>query len=416
MISTTGKGFDVILVSGEYYDDHPLSPVGIIARVLDAKGYRVGVIEKPETKADFIKLGAPKLFFGVTSGSIDSQLYNYTPLKRKRSDDPTQFITKIPERAVIFYCNKLREYFKNCMLVIGGVEASLRRLAHYDYWDNKVRKSILLDSRANILVYGNGEKQIVEIAERVKEKKDLFGIEGTCILSKNIPADARFELLPSFSEVKDDNQEAKIKFCQMQVKFSNDKNLAQKYDNNYVLQYKLPRYTSEELDWIYSLPYSRKMHPITTDINNHINRLCPLNIVAANNCSTIDVRHYKSLLEMAKFSVVTHRGCIGRCNFCSITLHQGDKIISRNEKSILDEIKLLTKHSEFKGYIEDLGGPSANMYGMDCATRCIKNCLDCKKLDVSHGKLTSSSGQALSLRADPRYGSGEDSNSLMVGL
>ena len=371
MISTTGKDFDVILVSGEYYDDHPLSPVGIIARVLDAKGYRVGIIEKPETKADFIKLGAPILFFGVTSGSIDSMLYNYSPLKRKRSEDPTQFITKIPERAVIFYCNKLREYFKNCMLIIGGVEASLRRFAHYDYWDNKVRKSILLDSRANILVYGNGEKQIIEITQRVKEKKELLGIEGTCILSKTIPADVtanafavtrrshvecKFETLPAFSEVKDDNKDSKIKFCQMQVKFSNDKNLAQKYDNNYVLQYKSPRYTSEELDWSYSLPYSRKMHP-------------------------------KSLLEMAKFSVVTHRGCIGRCNFCSITLHQGDKIVSRSEKSILDEIKYLTKHPDFKGYIDDLGGPSANMYGMDCATRCIKNCLDCKKLDVSHGKL-----------------------------
>lgn len=242
------------------------------------------------------------------------------------------------------------------MLVIGGVEASLRRLAHYDYWDNKIRKSILLDSRANILVYGNGEKQIIKIAEKVKEKKDLSGIEGTCILSKTIPVDVKFDLLPSFSEVKDDDKDSKIKFCQMQVKFSNDKNLAQEYDNNYVLQYKSPRYTSEDLDWIYSLPYTRKMHP-------------------------------KSLLEMAKFSVVTHRGCIGRCNFCSITLHQGDKIVSRSEKSILDEIKLLTKHPEFKGYIDDLGGPSANMYGMDCATRCVKSCLDCKKLDVSHGKL-----------------------------
>ncbi|MBI4983746.1 YgiQ family radical SAM protein [Candidatus Woesearchaeota archaeon] len=357
MISTIlskNQQFDIILISGEYYDDHPLSPVGIIARVLDAKGYSVGIIEKPKTKEDFTRLGTPKLFFGVTPGTVDSMLYNYTPLKRSRMQDPHSFITEIPVRAVIFYCNKLREYFPGCQLVIGGVEASLRRFAHYDYWDNKIRKSILLDSRANILVYGNGEKQIIEIAKRVKEKKELKGIPGTCVLSKELPPG--FSLLPAFQEIKGEDENSKISFCKMQTLFTLHKNLAQEYDNNYVLQYQSPQYTAMDLDWIYSLPYSRKLHP-------------------------------KSLLRMAKFSIVTHRGCIGRCNFCSITLHQSDKIISRSEGNILEEIKRLAQHPEFKGYVDDLGGPAANMYGMDCAVSCRRACLSCPKLDRSHARL-----------------------------
>lgn len=338
MISKEGENFDVILITAEYYDDHPLSPAGVIAKVLDANGFSVGIIEKPLTKDDFSKLGAPKLFFAVTSGSIDSMLNNYTPLKKKRIEDKFNKTNSMPDRAVIFYCNKIKEFFKKTKIVIGGIEASLRRFAHYDYWDNNLRKSILLDSRADILVYGNGEKQIIEIAKRLQEKKSLKNIAGTCVLSKDV--DSTFEILPSFSEVKED----KIKFCQMQKAFSNKKNLAQKYDNNYVLQYKSPIYTSEDLDYIYSLDYKRKLHK-------------------------------NSLLKMAKFSVVTHRGCLGRCNFCSISLHQGDEIISRSEKSILKEIEKITHHPDFRGYIEDLGGPSANMYGMD-----LKN----GKIDLSH--------------------------------
>jgi len=352
MIAKTGQNFDVILISGEYYDDHPLSPTGVIARVIDAKGFNVGIIEKPESKEQFVKLGPPKLCFCVTSGSLDSMLNNYTPLKRKRKEDRYSSVTKIPDRAVIFYCNKIKEYFKSSKIVIGGIEASLRRFAHYDYWDNNIRRSILLDSRADILVYGNGEKQIIEIIERLKQKKDLAEIKGTCVLSKNV--DSSFEFLPSFQEVKEDLQ----KFCVMQRSLSNYKNLAQKYTNSYILQYQYPTYTTADLDWIYSLPYSRKLHP-------------------------------HSLLKMAKFSVVTHRGCIGGCNFCSLSLHQGDKIISRSEENILQEIKNLTKHPKFNGYIDDLGGPSANMYGMDCKNydSCIKDCLSCSNLDKSHEKL-----------------------------
>ncbi|HNZ60688.1 MAG TPA: YgiQ family radical SAM protein [Methanofastidiosum sp.] len=352
MIAKKGKNFDIILITAEYHDDHPLSPSGIISRVLESKGYKIGIIEKPVTKEDYLKLGTPKLFFGVTSGSIDSMLHNYTPLKKKRSKDPYSNISLMPDRTLIVYCNKIREYFKSALIVIGGIEASMRRFAHYDYWDNNVRRSIIFDTRANILVYGNGEKQILEIAERIKKGLGIKGILGTCIVSKNI--DDKFILLPSFKEVKEDSS----KFCAMQRMLSNEKNLAQFYDNNYLLQYHYPEYTTEDLDWIYSLPYSRKLRP-------------------------------NSFLKMAKFSVVSHRGCIGNCNFCSLKLHQGEKIISRSENSILKEIESLVSHPDFKGHIDDLGGPSANMYGMDCDDKCNRECITCNKLNLSHKRLIS---------------------------
>jgi len=361
MNSGHNQDFDIIIITAEYYEDHPYSPAGIIAKVLEAKGFSAGIIEKPEKKEDFTQLGAPKLCFCITSGSIDSMLNNYTPLKKDRLIDEYSSVSRMPNRAVIYYCNKLRENIKGAKIVIGGIEASLRRFAHYDYWDNDLRRSILLDSRADILVYGNGEKQIIEIAQRIKEGKELKGIPGTCILSKEI--DSSFEKLPSFSEVKND----KAEFCRMQVAFSNSKNLAQEYNNNYVLQYKFPEYTSEDLDWIYSLDFSRKLRK-------------------------------DSLLALAKFSVVTHRGCIGNCNFCSLSLHQGDKIISRSEKSILDEIARLTKHPEFKGYIDDLGGPSANMYGMDCDKKCDSWCMECRKLEKSHSRIISLLKKARSVK------------------
>ena len=352
MISREGTDFDIILITAEYYDDHPLSPIGIIAKVLENEGYKIGIIELPQTKEDFTKLGTPRLFFGVSSGICDSMVNNYTPLKKKRYEDRFNRTNKIPDRAVIVYCNKIREYFKNSKIVIGGVESSLRRFAHYDYWDNAIRRSIILDSRADILVYGNGEKQVVEIAKKIEKNESISGIEGTCILSKELPKE--FELLPHFDEIKED----KKKFMQMQKTISNKKNLAQKYTNNYILQYKFPKYTTEDLDKIYSLEFTRELHP-------------------------------DSFLKMAKFSVVTHRGCFGACNFCSIALHQGEKIVSRSEDNILTEIKNITKIKDFKGYIDDLGGPSANMYGTDCKISyiCQKNCLTCSISDKSHKKI-----------------------------
>ena len=354
MIGLTGKDFDIILVSGDPYADHPLSPVGVIARVLEAKGYKVGIIERPDwtSDRDFLQLGRPRLFFGVTSGSIDSCLANYTPLLRRREkDEYAPYSSGKPDRAVIVYCNKIKQLFPGNPIVIGGIEASLRRFAHYDYWENRVRRSILLDSRADILVYGPGELQAIEIASRLAAGQDLIGIRGTAIISRELPPG--FEEVPSYEEVSSDPE----KFLQAQRLLANYKSLAQKHANRYVLQFPAPEYTPEVLDWIYGLPFTRRIPPDYPE------------------------------LEMGKFSIVTHRGCIGRCSFCSLSLHQGDRVVSRSEESILEEIRRLTRHPDFKGYIDDLGGPTANMYGMDCH-RCQQGfCLTCKKLDRSHRRL-----------------------------
>jgi len=354
MIALEGKDFDIILVSGDPYADHPLSPVGVIARVLDAQGYKVGVIARPDwtTTEDFKRLGRPRLFFGVTSGSIDSCLANYSPLLRRREKDArARYLSGKPDRAVIVYSNRLRETFHDIPIVIGGIEASLRRLAHYDYWENRVRRSILLDSRADLLVYGPGELQVIEVARRLTEGRTLNGIPGTAIIGHDLPPD--FEEIPSYEEVASDPD----KFLEAQKALANYKSLAKKHANRYVLQYRAATYTPEILDWIYSLAFSRF---IPADYHE---------------------------LQMAKFSVVTHRGCLGRCSFCSLSLHQGDRIVSRSEESILEEIRRLASHPDFKGYIDDLGGPTANMYGMDCHDCERGFCLTCPKLDRSHRRL-----------------------------
>ena len=340
MIAARGTDFDIILISGEPYADHPLSAVGVIARVLDAKGFRVGVIGRPGWKsdADFVKLGRPRLFFGITSGSVDSMLVNYTPLKRERSRDRNApRMEGIPDRAVLVYSNKIKHLFPGVPVVLGGVEASLRRFAHYDYWDNKVRRSLLLDSRADILVYGPGEIQAVEIARRLGRGGDLDGIPGTCVVRQQAPEG--FKIMPSYDDVSG-NPAA---FNRAQRLYSNWKPLAQAHANRFVLQYPAPSYTTADLDWIYGLPFSRV---IPADFPE---------------------------LGMARFSVVTHRGCLGGCSFCALSLLQGDRIVSRSEESILSEIRRIVRHPEFKGIIDDLGGPTANMYGMDCPAGGAKN-------------------------------------------
>ncbi len=341
--------YDIIFVTGEVFFDHPLCGVAILKRILEKNGYKVGIIDMPRRSDDVKKLGKPKLFFGVSSGSIDSMVRNYTPLKKlRKSDKNLNYNESVPDRAVTVYSNWIKYNFKDSIIVIGGTEATLRRFVHYDYWDNKLRKPILFDSRADILVYGSAEKQILEIAERIKNKKDLKNIFGTCIISKELSKD--FIELPSYDDVVN----SKEKFCDMQNLFSNDKNLAQKIDNRYVLQYKNPVYTSKDLDDYYELPFTREV---------------------------------PKELRGFQFSVVTHRGCIGECNFCSLSLTQGNRIISRSEKSILKEIKNLTKFKYFKGNVDDLGGPSANMYGMDC-TKCRTNsCINCNNLDRTNKRL-----------------------------
>lgn len=347
--------YDIIFILGETFFDHPLCGTAILKRLLEKEGHTVGVIEMPQKEEEVTKLGKPKLFFGISSGSIDSMVRNYTPQKRLRKSDEKlgykETKEKIPDRAVTVYCNWVRRCFKESKMVLGGTEASLRRFVHYDYWENRLRKPILFDSRADILVYGSGEKPIREIAARLKEGKELKGIAGTGIISKEVPEN--FVLLPSYEEVNN----SKEKFGEMQNLFNNRRNLAQKIDNRYALQYKSPEYTTRDLDEYYELPFTRK----------------------------VPAKHLRGF----EFSVVTHRGCIGECNFCSLALTQGNKIVSRSEESILKEVEKITKLPYFKGNIDNLGGPSANMYGMDCekSRECEGSCLKCRRLERSNKRL-----------------------------
>jgi uncharacterized radical SAM protein YgiQ len=340
--------YDIIFISGEGYFDHPLSGIALLKRLLEKHNYKVGVISKPKNEKDITKLGRPKLFFGISSGSMDSMIRNYNALNRKRElDQNINYKQEVPDRAVIVYSNWVRKKFKSSKIVIGGVEATLRRFTHFDYWGNNLRKSIILESRANILAYGNAEKQILEIAKRIKNNESLNGIKGTCIKSKELPSN--FICLPSHEEVIN----SKHKFCDMQNLLTNYENIAQKTNDFYILQYIYPTYTSKDLDEYYELPFKREV---------------PKN------------------LKGFEFSMVTHRGCIGNCNFCALRLTGGDKIISRSIESIIREANYIKTLPHFKGNIDDLGGPSANMYGMDC-NLCKNDCINCSKLNKSHNQL-----------------------------
>jgi uncharacterized radical SAM protein YgiQ len=343
--------YDIIFILGERFCDSPLCGVAILKKILEKEGYSVEIIEIPKREEDISKFGKPRLFFGISSGSIDSMLRNYTALKKRREDkEINNYIQEVPDRAVLVYSNWVKKLFKDSKIVLGGIEASLRRFSHYDYWQDSVRRSILLESRADILSYGYSEKQIIEIAKRLSKNEDLYGIEGTCIRGRKIPED--FIVLPSHEEVLD----SKERFCDLQNLLSCTLNLAQKTDTFYILQYKVPQYTSSDLDSYYELPYDRK----------------------------VNVDYLKGF----EFSIITHRGCIGGCNFCSLKLMSDGKIVSRSEESIIREIEYITTLPNFKGNIDDLGGPSANMYGMDCR-KCGGNCMVCKKLDRSHSRLIS---------------------------
>ena len=369
---------DVIIVTGDTYIDSPYIGAAVIGRVLQAAGYKVGIIAQPntESKIDISRLGEPALFWGVTAGSVDSMVANYTALKkRRRKDDftPGGKNTERPDRATIVYSNLIRKYFKNTKpIVLGGIEASLRRIAHYDYWNAKIRRAILFDAKADILVYGMGEKSVLKLIRNLKTGKDWKDIRGICYISPHPKEE--YTILPSYQEVKGDNK----KFISMFQAFyvNNDpliaKGLCQQQDSRYLIQ-NPPSYplAQNELDKIHDLPYEREVHP-----------------------------YYRKggevkALETIKFSITTHRGCYGECNFCSITVHQGKVIQGRSENSLLKEAKLLTRLKDFKGYILDVGGPTANMYGIECQKKLkLGSCPDkrclypqiCPSLKINHKK------------------------------
>ncbi|MDR2191343.1 MAG: YgiQ family radical SAM protein [Endomicrobium sp.] len=339
---------DIILISGDAYIDSPFVGVAVIGNWLFSKGFKVAVISQPDILTDEIaRLGEPKLFWGVSAGAMDSFVANYTSLNKFRNEDdltPGGINNRRPDRACMVYTNLIRRHFKNTKpIILGGVEASLRRIVHYDLQDNALRRSILFDAKADIIIYGMGEKAALSLAEALRDEKDWKNIKGLCYISKT-PLPNSLEL-PSFEECKsvpDKFFEAFSSFYQNE-RLQNPKTLIQKHADRYLIQNpKQPALTEQELDAIYDLDYTREV--------------CP-------SCEKLGKVKQQ---ETIKFSITTHRGCFGECGFCAITVHQGREVVSRSEKSILAEIEKISKLKDFKGNISDLGGPTANMFGSFC--------------------------------------------------
>ena len=349
---------DVIIVTGDAYVDHPSFGSAVVARVLLDAGFRVGIIAQPRWSGrdDFASLGRPRLFFGVTAGNVDSLVANYSPgLQLRRTDDfsPGGKPGLRPNRATTVYCNRLREAFKDVPLIIGGIEASLRRLAHYDHWEDAVRRSLLLDTRADILLYGMAEKGVVEVAGRLSSVSPpvprpatldpslLDGIRGSCVNRKEPPADA--VVLPSYEAVSADGDEFNKAFrlWHREADDPSGRTVAQPHADRWVVHYPPSEPMSQaDLDRVYDLPYTRRPHP--------------------------DYKERIPALETVRFSITSHRGCLGSCSFCSLSAHQGRIIQWRSRRSILAEAARITRLEGFKGHITDVGGPTANMYGATC--------------------------------------------------
>ena len=373
------RQFDIILITGDAYVDHPSFGTALIGRVLWDAGFSVGIIAQPQVKSpeDFEALKAPRLFFGISSGNVDSMVDNYTPNLRWRSNDVYSpgGIPKRPDRATIVYTNRVHELFPDIPVVIGGIEASLRRFAHYDYWQDRVRQSILADAPADLLVFGMGERQMVEIAERLaagEPVSTLCDIRGTSYTMevaewRKSPPKGIVEI-PGFAEVARDKTAYARAFAlhyheQDPVR---GRAVAQPHPKTVVIQNPPARpLTTEELDRIYELPFARRAHPSYTQV------------IPA--------------LEPVQFSVTSHRGCFGACSFCALTHHQGRIIQSRSSDSIIREVNRMTKMPAFRGVIQDVGGPTANMYCLSCnqwetSGACVdKRCSPaCKNLSTSH--------------------------------
>ncbi len=372
---------DFILVSGDAYVDHPSFGPAIIGRLLESQGYKVGIIAQPDWRstADFKKLGKPRLGVLVTAGNLDSMLNKFTAAKKYRSTDnysPGGHAGRRPDRATIVYCNRIREVWKHIPLIIGGIEASLRRFAHYDYWSDSVRRSILADSRADLLIYGMGEKQIKEVAAQLSagiQVSYIRDVRGTTYVADNL--DHLWEdyiEVPSYETVADN----KVDFAEaFKVQYEEQdpirgKTIVQQHGESYMIQNApaLPL-TTAEMDEIYELPYQRTWHPM------------------------YDKDGGVPAIQEVKFSLVSHRGCFGACSFCAIVSHQGRIIQSRSRESLLREAQLLISQPDFKGYIHDVGGPTANFRLPACSHQEVRGackgrqCLapePCKNLKTDH--------------------------------
>ena len=401
---------DFVFVSGDGYVDHPSFAAALLGRLLESHGFSVAILAQPDWKnpESFKTFGKPRLAFLVSSGAMDSMVSNYTANNKPRSEDAYAHGGEKghrPDRALTTYVGAIRQAYKGTNIIIGGIEASLRRFSHYDYWSNTVKRSILLDSKADLLIYGMGERAIIEIANQLKDGKsarEIRNVRGTCwytgkesditafqnSTNLSFPCSTRessknknFIHLPSFEEVKNDSPESKQKYAQsyliqeQNTDAINADILIEKTDSRFVVQNPpaMPLST-EEMDKIYSLPFTRKWHPMYDK-------------PAANGKSGIPA------LSEVKFSLTSCRGCFGACSFCAITFHQGRRIQSRSHNSLVEEATKMTKDKDFKGYIHDVGGPTANFRNDACEYQKIngacknKDCLGvnpCKNVKVSH--------------------------------
>lgn len=374
---------DVIIFSGDAYVDHPSFGAAVVGRTLEAEGLRVAIVPQPDWRGDFRdfkKLGAPRLFFGVSAGAMDSMINHYTANKRLRSDDaytPDRRAGMRPDYPSIVYTKILKELYPDVPVVLGGIEASLRRLTHYDYWQDKLRPGILIDSPADLLIYGMGELPLKELVHKLKSGipfKDIKDIPQTVYLSSDIKAGDDDIVLFSHEEcLKDKLKQAKnFRHIEEESNKLNAKRIIQRVDKQaLVVNPPFPPMTEEQIDASFDLPYTRLPHP------KYKGKVIPA-------------------FEMIKFSVNIHRGCFGGCAFCTISAHQGKFIASRSKESILREIKAITQMEDFKGNLSDLGGPSANMYKMrgkntDICAKCKKpSCISpivCKNLNADHSPL-----------------------------
>lgn len=371
---------DFVIITGDAYVDHPSFGTAIISRVLESQGYKVGIIAQPDWTdvESFRILGRPKLGFLINSGNIDSMVNHYTAAKKRRHDDlysPGGKSGRRPDRAVIVYAGKAREAYKNVPIIIGGIEASLRRFAHYDYWEDKIRRSILLDSKADLLIYGMGEKAVVQIADLLKYGMDIHKItdvRGTSYACSDISALNDYVEVPSFEDVSENKlsyaESFKLEYNEQDA--VRGKTLVQKHGDRYLVQNPpQPPLTESEMDMVYSLPYARTYHPV------------------------YEKEGGIPAIKEVRFSITSHRGCFGGCSFCAITFHQGRTIQSRSQESIINEAKLLTGFDDFKGYIHDIGGPTANFRHKSCKlqeTRGVcknRQCMfptPCKNLIIDH--------------------------------
>ena len=371
---------DFIIISGDAYIDHPSFGTTIIARVLEDAGFKVGIIAQPNWRstADFKKLGKPKYGFLVSAGNMDSMVNHYSVSKNRRSYDnysPGGESGHRPDRATIVYSNRLREAYGDIPIIIGGIEASLRRFAYYDYWDDSVRRSLLFDSRADLLVYGMGEKQILKIAENLEaglEIKYINYLPGTAFITDDLESLYDYQLLPSYEEVKNSKKQYayayKIEYLEQDP--IRGQQLVQKHGNRYLVQNPpVEPLKQEELDHIYNLPYQRDYHP------------------AYERAGGVPA------IKEVKFSLVSSRGCFGACSFCAISFHQGKMMTARSRESLIEEAKKITAMDDFKGYIHDVGGPTANFRQPSCSDQLSrgmckgKECMfpkPCSKLEVDH--------------------------------